>query len=212
MKLTPGFLKSMLGLGDEQDDPKRDAVLDAAKEAFLDFGVRRTSMLEISRRSGVSTTTLYRWYSSKEDITNALLVREARRFLVSLEEVDRSAPAEDQLVEMTVRVFRRLGDMPLLDRLVETEPENILPKLTSHASPMLALGTTYLAVYLERLMDEGLITKTDPRPVAEVLVRFVHSLVLTPTSALPIGDEQAIEPIVRALLQQMLGFTPDERG
>src|SRR6478609_6755829 len=106
-----------------------DDALDGALAAFLDFGIRRTSVNEIARRGGVSPATLYRWYGSKDGIVAAVVVRETRRFLAELEaQVDADAPPEDQLAEVSVLVARRLRDQPLLRRLIETEPDDILPR------------------------------------------------------------------------------------
>ncbi|MFD4428704.1 TetR/AcrR family transcriptional regulator, partial [Nocardia sp. NPDC058497] len=37
-----------------------EKLLDSALSAFLDFGIKRTSMGEIARRAGISPATLYR--------------------------------------------------------------------------------------------------------------------------------------------------------
>ncbi|WP_047044345.1 TetR/AcrR family transcriptional regulator [Vibrio mexicanus] len=52
---------------------KREAVLCAAREAFLEFGVANTSMDKISAMAGVSKRTVYNHFSSKEALVMALL-------------------------------------------------------------------------------------------------------------------------------------------
>lgn len=193
-------------------DRARDDVLDGALSAFLDFGIRRSSMNEIARRSGVSPATLYRWYGSKDEVVAAVGLRETRRFLAELEDhVDATAPPDEQLAEVTVIVARRLRNQPLLHRLIETEPEAILPRLTVDGGPIIQAGAAYLAGHLERLMDSGLVARFDPRPLAEILARVTHSLILTPQSSLP-SDEDELRAIARDTIRWLLhrpeGTTP----
>ena len=61
-----------------------DTVLDAALSAFLDFGIRRTTMSEIARRARISPATLYRRYAQKSDVVMGVGLREAKDFVDSL--------------------------------------------------------------------------------------------------------------------------------
>ena len=106
----------------------RDPVLDAALAAFLDFGIRRTSMGEIARRAGISPATLYRRYAAKSDVVMAVGLREATRDIATIDaRVDTSAPPEEQLTQMYLEVSRRVRGNKLLRRVLDTEPETVLP-------------------------------------------------------------------------------------
>jgi AcrR family transcriptional regulator len=52
---------------------KREAILAAASESFLKEGFARTSMETVSRNARVSTATLYRQFTSKEDLFDAVV-------------------------------------------------------------------------------------------------------------------------------------------
>src|SRR5690242_21172230 len=87
----------------------RDPVLDAALSAFLDFGIRRTSMGEIARRAGISPATLYRRYAQKSDVVMAVGMLEAGQILEALERaVDPTAPPLEQLTCLHLTVSNRL--------------------------------------------------------------------------------------------------------
>lgn len=191
--------------GDDPTSPSVDRALEGALAAFLDFGIRRTSVNEIARRSGVSAATLYRWYGSKDEIVAAVSLRETRRFLAEVEaDVDLEAPPEDQLAEVSVAVARRLRDQPLLRRLIETEPDDILPRLTTHGGPIVQAGAAYLASHIERLMDAGELERFDPAPLAEILARVTHSLMLTPSTSLRLDDDDAIRSGARETFRWLL--------
>jgi AcrR family transcriptional regulator len=172
-------------------DETRRLLLDAALSAFLDFGIRRTSMGEIARRAGISPATLYRRYAQKSDVVMAVGMREAERLLAHLEtRIDVTAPPLEQLTTLHDEVGAQLRGNALLRRLLETEPESVLPKLTVDADPILDIGRGYLAAFLTRLQAEGHLPAYDVAPVADLLARISQSEVLTPARR-PMTPKQA---------------------
>lgn len=168
-----------------------DPILDGALSAFLDFGVRRTSMTEIARRAGISPATLYRRYSQKADVVAAVGLRDAQRILDHLDQVvDASAAPLEQLTQVHLAVSEQLRGNDLLRRVLATEPEAVLPKLTIDADPILEIGRSYLAAFLTRLQDEGHLPRYDVRPVADCLARLAQSEVLTPSTD-PLTPDEA---------------------
>ncbi|MGR3758742.1 TetR/AcrR family transcriptional regulator [Roseobacteraceae bacterium NS-SX3] len=55
------------------DDPKVQAILDSAWQAFSAYGFRKTSMDDIARGAGMSRTALYLHFRNKEAIFTALV-------------------------------------------------------------------------------------------------------------------------------------------
>jgi AcrR family transcriptional regulator len=160
----------------------RDAILDGALAAFLDFGVRRTNMTDIARRAGISPATLYRRYSQKSDLVAAVGLREATRVLARLDDViDTEATPLEQLTLLYTAVADEVRRNNLLHRLLATEPDSVLPKLTVDAEPILEIGRDYLAGFLARLQAGGHLPRYDVRPVADALTRLTQSEMLTPS-------------------------------
>lgn len=207
-KRAAGLLALVRSIG---DDANRD-VLDAAMRSFLDFGIRRTSMGEIARRSGISPATLYRRFAQKSDIVQMVGLREVRRFIDDVESrIDHSAPADDQLVELFVSFANGLRSNQLIRRLLDTEPEIVLPFLTTAGGPVLALGTDYLAEFIERLQGEGQLPRYDARPVAEAMARVALTLPLIPQTSIPIGDSAAARRFARDHLVLIAHSAPTKR-
>ncbi|MFX0575750.1 TetR/AcrR family transcriptional regulator [Nocardia nepalensis] len=184
------------------EDRNQTRVLDAALLAFLDFGIKRTSMVEVARRCGLSLATLYRRFASKSDLIQAVGMRQARQFVEEVDaalqrQVDRDASAEDQIVELFVAFLNGLRGNKLLDRLLKTEPEIVLPYLTVKGAPVIELGRDYLAEFITRLQDERKLPEYDPEPVAEMIARTALSLALTPQTVLPLDDDAAIRKFAR---------------
>lgn len=178
--------------------PDQTEILDGALSAFLEFGIRRTSMGEVAKRSNLSPATLYRRFAQKSDIVRAVATREALRLIEDVDAcIDTGASAEEQVVEGFVAFTQGVRRNKLLTRLLVTEPEFTLPLLTTEAGPFLALGREYLAAFTRRLQAEGKLQPYDPDPVAEILARLALSLVLTPDGVIPVDDVAAARDFAR---------------
>lgn len=195
-----------LALSGERDIPR---ILDGALAAFLEFGIRRTSMGEVAKRSKLSPATLYRRFAQKNDLVRAVAIREAQRFIEEVDaRIDPAASAEDQVVEGFVGFTLGVRNNRLLTRLLVTEPEFTLPLLTTDAGPFLALGRDYLAGITRRLQAEGKLQAYDPEPVAEMLARLALSLVLTPDGVIPVDDVRAARAFAREYITALVRVVP----
>ncbi|MEV6139272.1 TetR/AcrR family transcriptional regulator [Nocardia sp. NPDC051990] len=201
MPTVPPILQRIL----EKPVSDGEKLLESALSAFLDFGIKRTSMGEIARRAGISPATLYRRFESKNDLVEAVSVREAQRFVAEIDKrVQKVEGVEEQLIEIFVAVITEIAGNELLRRLLRTEPDLILPRLTTEAGPIIAVGRTYLAEKLRELRsgaDDGF----DFELVAEIMARLALSLALTPDGLIPIDDVAAGRDFARRTLLPMVG-------
>src|SRR4051812_17980357 len=111
-----------------------DRIVAAALAQFEDFGLRRTTVDDIARGAGPARVTGHRHFPSKEAIVRAVLVEEVERFFTALDE--RIAPhmhTEDRLVEGFAFALGFVRGHALLNRLLQTELEAILPYLTAQS-------------------------------------------------------------------------------
>ncbi len=60
---------------------RRDAIVTAAAEVFLEIGYERASMDEVARRAGGSKATLYKYFASKEALFETVVRNYSARFL-----------------------------------------------------------------------------------------------------------------------------------
>ncbi|QUH03059.1 TetR/AcrR family transcriptional regulator [Saccharopolyspora erythraea] len=185
----------------EPDSDVGGVVLDAALAAFVDVGIRRTTMNDIARRAGLGRATIYRRYPDKDAVVEAVLLREMRRFVRWLDErVDHITDPAEQVVECYVAVVGGLRRHSLLNRLMAVEPDDWLPALTADWGGVLAVARGYLAEKLRGHQSAGRLRGFDPEPVAEVFVRLAHSMMLTPTGCIPESDDGRTRAFARAHL------------
>jgi AcrR family transcriptional regulator len=182
-----------------EDDTSR-RILDAAVERFTRFGIRRTTMDDVAAAAGVGRATLYRRFAGRDEIVRASVTREMARFVTNVHGAvrDLDDPGE-QLVEGFVTILRAAREHPLLNRLIETEPEYLLPFLTTQGGPVLAMCRDYLAGQLAAAQRAGtMVADLDPSVVAELVVRLSQSLLLTPTGVIDADDEDGLRRVARA--------------
>jgi AcrR family transcriptional regulator len=186
-------------------DLTAERILDAALEQFEAEGIRRSSVEAVAQRAGVSRVTVYRRFPRKDSLVNAVAAREASRMIAATDEhITAIEDAETRTVEGFVFLLQRLREHELTRRLIAIEPQSVLSSLTVEAGPVLELATRYVAAQIRRGQREGAFPAYDPEPVAEMLVRFAHSLVLTPRAALALDDEDEVREFARDHVTPML--------
>ncbi|HEY4278284.1 MAG TPA: TetR/AcrR family transcriptional regulator [Conexibacter sp.] len=169
-----------------------DALLDAARACVLAVGVRRTTVTDIARRAGVSRMTLYRRFPDVESLIQALMTREFTAIIGEANgEAERAPTARERLVEGAVGGADRLTRNPLFLRIVDVDPELLLPYVTTR------LGTFQLAVvaaFEEQVragVEDGSIVASDPGIVARTVELSLRGFVL---QTLAEGAEAARKP------------------
>ncbi|WP_406012400.1 TetR/AcrR family transcriptional regulator [Streptomyces sp. NBC_00984] len=186
-------------------DALSEQILDAAREQFMTFGLRRSTVDDVAKRAGVSRVTVYRRIGNKDSLVSACLLREYRRFVVEVDDAVAALPTtEDRLVEGFAAVLRHIREHPLIGGLLRLEPETMLPFLTLESGPALLAIREYLADRLrEARRAEGRPT-SDPAPVAELMVRITVSFLLNPVSCFELDDDTQVREFARRYLVPLL--------
>jgi AcrR family transcriptional regulator len=194
-------------LGSEQrSDSPRDAYLDAARACILDVGWRRTTLTEVARRAGVSRMTIYRTWPDMPQLLGDLMTREWSGVVeAAVADHDAARDAVDRLVGGIVGTVRALRDNELFLRIVELDPELILPYLLSRRgrSQDLILALTEEAVADGQAAGE--IREGGPTAIARALILTTHGFVI---SAHTMVDEKVtgteLDDELTTLLTRML--------
>jgi AcrR family transcriptional regulator len=185
-------------------------ILEAAARQAEDFGLRRFTIDDVARRVGLSRVTIYRYFPRKERLVEALLMHQLRRFLEAIDAaVAPYETVEERLVEGFVFTLTFLRNHTLLNRLLRTEPELILPSLTIKGGPVLEAGREFISRFARQEAEEGRLRLSDEdiEGVSEMLGRAVLSFLLTPDSVLGLRTPEELRrfaehyllPVVRAL-------------
>ena len=180
-------------------------ILDAAYTLLSRHGLRRTSMADIVKESGVSKATLFRRFKSRADLLHSLMVREISRFLEELgKRLEGVQDPQERLLEIFVYFCQIAPHHAVLRRLIETDAETVLPLLTVDAQRLLAFGNAFIVNELQQMVQNGYRLTSSPEICAELLDRLSHSYLLSPASVAPLDDPAAMRDIFRATLVRLI--------
>ena len=152
----------------------RDRLLDAAVDVATTNGLTKLSVGDVAKRAGLSRQTLYKHFASKEDLVAQAVLRETGAMVEQVVvAADAHEDPEDSLEAAIATMLRVARAHPLLDRLITTEPEALLPLLVGDRGPVpgavRAVGESVLA---QRLPD---LDPADVHRAADVLGRLLVS-------------------------------------
>ncbi len=162
-----------------------EGVLDAARDCVLAYGVRRTTLTDVARRAGVSRMTIYRHWPDVHALVADLMTRE---WVGLISDLDLSDP-----VRAVVAGVRGMREHPLWRKIVEADPELLLPYLLQRR------GTSQQVVLA--LLEPAL---GGPRKARAVLLVAQAFLLSSPTMLDPLTLDD-LDAELTALLEAYLG-------
>lgn len=188
------------------EDESRNRILDCARELYIEFGMRRTTMEDVAKKVGIGRATLYRRFSDKEQLFQAVILRDTQRDLTRIQEAIRHQSSFlDGLLEAFVLAVGYIHRNPLLSRLLTTEPDNVLPSLTTGFHHLMSFARAYVAAQIKRGQDAGQIRSPLPADAtAELLLRLIHSLMLTPQGVIDPADDANLREFAHQFLLPIL--------
>lgn len=182
-------------------DATTERILAATLRQFEEFGIRRSTMEDVARRAGVSRVTIYRRFPGKDALVEAVLLHEDRRFFDELDAVvGRCESVDERLAEGFAFALRYLRRHALLNRLLRTEPESLLPHLTLRAGPVLGAVRGFIAERLGEEVRDGRLPSLDVEVAGEMLGRLVLSFLLTPETAIRLRTARDARAFARRYL------------
>jgi len=149
------------------------AILDAALAEVLAHGIRRTSMVDIARRSGVARQTVYRYWPDASSLFASLVTRE----VVAVVPTRTDVASADELAVALVDAADRIRRLEIVRRLRDTDPElfsrYILERLGTSQRVILAAVAAQVAAG----QAAGYVRRGDPGAIAAMLLLVLQSAV-----------------------------------
>ena len=154
-------------------------LLAAALEAATIHGISKLSMGDVARRAELSRQTLYRYFPSKDALLAAVVTTETTQLIDQV--VGAARDLDDPRASLEaglLAALRVVRDHPLLDRLVRTEPEALLPLLTAESSPAMVQVRSIVELLVAERRPPGL-DDVALRRFADVVARLLISYAIS---------------------------------
>lgn len=172
-----------------------DTYLDAAREAILAVGWSRTTLTDIARRAGVSRMTLYRRWPDTQTLLADLMTREWSRAVGPAAETGSDAGPEadpgtgpgavierdplDRISTGVVAAVQAVRSNELLRRIIDVDPQLLLPYLLDRRGRSQDVLATSLAALVHEGQRAGTVRAGDPEHLARAVLLACHGFALS---------------------------------
>jgi len=158
----------------------RDRLLAATYQCVMRFGLGKTTIEDVVKESGLSRATIYRQFpGGRDELLLETVGWELANYFNALADHVRDAPDLEQLFEQgLVFAHRSVTEHLVLRKILDTEPERLLPLLTVESAKTLPFIADFLHPYLVREAEQGrLRPDVEIDRAAEYLARAILSLI-----------------------------------
>jgi len=182
----------------------RVVIIEAALKCFQNQGLRKTTIVDITRAAGVSRSTVYEYFGDKAAIVEACAEHASQLFYREMAlAMDRGHTLEDRLSRAAV-VVTRARQLIEPEKYFDADEVSLL--LTRNAALLLRECGEFLTPYLTAAKLTGEVRKDlDVEAAAEWFSRILFSLFTTPSTRLDASDPEAVAAFVRQ--HAVRGFT-----
>ncbi len=180
----------------------RDRLLAATYRCVERFGLGKTTIEDVVKESGLSRATIYRQFpGGRDELLLETVGWELANYFNTLADHVRDAPDLEQLLERGLGyAHRSVTEHVVLRKILDTEPERLLPLLTVESAKTLPFIADFLHPYLAREAEKGRLRPgVELDRAAEYLARCILSLINAP-GRWDLDDPAQVHELVRGEL------------
>ncbi len=188
----------------------RQRILEATYACVARWGLSKTTVEDAGREAGVSRATVYRYFpGGRDELITAVVSWQFLQFFARLYDEVHDAPSLEQVMERGLRfAHRALAEHEVLQKVLQTEPDVLLPKLTVESTRILGVIADFLVPYLEQ---HGLADGVDVREASDFLARMILSYMNAP-GRWDLDDQLQVAELVRTELLAGIVAGPEPSG
>ena len=186
----------------------RERILEAGFACVARYGLAKTTVEDVARESRLSRATLYRYFpGGKDQLLRDVIAWETGRFFGRLAEAVAGAPDFPSLLEEALLfAHQAVEEHEVLQKVLQTEPERLLPQLTVESERILVFIRRFLVPYLER---EDLRAGVEPEQAADYVARMLLSFIGNQGRWDLTNSEQVAQLVRTELLAGVLAAVPE---
>lgn len=163
----------------QRDSTDPDPLLDAARASVMAVGVRRTTMADVARRARVSRQTAYRRHPDVASLLSSLMTREFGRVIeAAATHAAAFGTGRERVVEQAVRGAQLLAAEPLFGRILDVDPELLLPYVVERLGVVQQMVIAGLETEIAQGVADGSVRNERPAVLAAAVELIARSFVL----------------------------------
>jgi AcrR family transcriptional regulator len=191
-------------------DQLRQRIVEATYACVARKGIAKTTIEDAARESKVSRATVYRIFpGGRQELINAVVAWATLQFFARLYEQVQGAESLEQVMERGIMfAHRSIVEHKVLQRVMQTEPDKLLPALTFESIRIRDGIADFLVPYLEQ---RGVADGVDLQEAADFLARMVLSYMSAP-GRWDLDDPDQVAQLVRAELLAGVVVGPEPGG
>ncbi len=156
-----------------------DAILEATRRVIAGRGRGTFTLSAVATAAGVSRPTLYRWFSTKDDLLDAFAIYEQDRFAVRLRAVVDAQATPARRLDAAVRCLVTYLDDLMGPDPIGADPAFALASLAESLQPQTAVFVRVLGDSLEAVPAVRL-HRMSRRAASEMFLRVAYSHYFVP--------------------------------
>ncbi|MCF7805910.1 MAG: TetR/AcrR family transcriptional regulator [Candidatus Marinimicrobia bacterium] len=160
-------------------EPKQRLIIDTAIDIFAEKGFQQTTMQEIAETAGVGKGTIYRFYSSKDDLLSSLVefaiedvTNEIRQ---ALEPIDDPVEKLRAIIAVEIAYY---DDHPNLAKFLIREVLGYRMKFEDHIRQIQSSRTAILEPIIQNGLDSGEFRQVNPTTIAAAIEGMILASVI----------------------------------
>lgn len=174
-----------------------DRILDAVVALTIETGMRKVSVDDIARRAGLSRATVYLQFPQRNRLLEAAIERELGELLRKITEVaEQYEDPEERLIGAVAGALQLAIAHPAITALLRLNPAPLIPYVLGEH----ALGISIGRAFASSLIGDDLLSGEARAQFAEHIIRQFHSLLIAPSSTIPLATEDECRRYVRTFL------------
>ncbi|MFD1737981.1 TetR/AcrR family transcriptional regulator [Bacillus salitolerans] len=164
------------GFSEKEREMIKQNLIDEGKLLFDQYGLKKTSVSQITNKVGIAQGSFYLFYSSKEELYFDIVEQEEHAIKELLME-DLLDPAinSEKFTIILIRSLKLIDENPILRRLfLEKEFEQMVRKLPAEKVEQHIQNDGFLLTPLiEKWQSEGRVIKQDPHVIGAMFRAFI---------------------------------------
>ena len=187
----------------------RQRIIEATSACVARRGMAKTTVEDVAREAGISRATVYRAFpGGRDELIDATVSWAVLDFFAKLYERIQGATDLEEVMERGIMfAHRSIVEHEVLQRVMQTEPDTLLPALTVESIRIREGIAQVLAPFV---VDRGLAPGVDLDAAADFLARMVLSYISAP-GRWDLEDPDQVARLVRFELLAGVVVTADSR-